>query len=52
MGSAQDRERRIRELRGVVQAGLYAVDPDRLARAILSASRKKVYGRLDVKPRC
>lgn len=52
MGSAQERERRIRELRGLVQAGLYTVDVDRLARAIVNGSRRKLRGQLDVTPRC
>jgi anti-sigma28 factor (negative regulator of flagellin synthesis) len=52
MGSAEERERRIRKLRSLLQAGLYAVDADRLARAIVNASRRKVFGQLDVTPRC
>jgi len=47
-----ERERRVKELRGLVQAGLYAADVDRLARAIVSGSRKKLLGQLDVKPAC
>jgi anti-sigma28 factor (negative regulator of flagellin synthesis) len=52
MRSDRERERRVSQLRGLVQAGLYKADPDRLARAIVMASRKKVLGRLDVKPGC
>ncbi len=52
MRSEHERERRVTELRVLVQAGLYQADPDRLARAIVKASRKKVLGQLDVKPGC
>jgi len=52
MRSDHERERRISQLRGLVQAGLYQVDADSLARAIVRASRKKVLGQLDVKPGC
>ena len=52
MGCDHERERRVKELRGLVQAGLYVADPDRLARAIVSTCRKKVLGQLDVKPAC
>jgi anti-sigma28 factor (negative regulator of flagellin synthesis) len=52
MRSEHERKRRVSELRDLVQAGLYDVDPDRLARAIVKASRKKVLGQLDVKPAC
>jgi anti-sigma28 factor (negative regulator of flagellin synthesis) len=52
MRSLLERERRIRELRSLVKAGLYQADADRLARAIVKASRKKVLGPLDVKPGC
>ncbi|TMB02331.1 MAG: flagellar biosynthesis anti-sigma factor FlgM [Deltaproteobacteria bacterium] len=52
MRSKEERERRVSELRGRVEAGLYQADPDRVARAIVKASRKKVLGQLDVKPGC
>ncbi len=52
MRSEDERERRVSELRKRVQAGLYEADPDRLARAIVKASRKKILGQLDVKPGC
>jgi len=52
MRSEHERERRVAELRVLVQAGLYQADPDRLARAIVKVSRKKVLGQLDVKPGC
>jgi anti-sigma28 factor (negative regulator of flagellin synthesis) len=52
MRCRHERERRVRELRGLVQAGLYVADLDRLASAILSTCRKKVLGPLDVKPAC
>jgi anti-sigma28 factor (negative regulator of flagellin synthesis) len=52
MRSDHEREHRISQLRGLVQAGLYQVDVDRLARAIVRDSRKKVLGQLDVKPGC
>jgi anti-sigma28 factor (negative regulator of flagellin synthesis) len=50
MGRLEERERRIHELRERVRAGCYQTDPDRLARAILRASRKKSSSRLDVEP--
>ena len=50
MGSQQEREHRVGVLRALVRAGLYETDLDRLARSIVRASRKKVLGRLDVKP--
>ena len=52
MRSEQERERRVRELRGLVEAGLYHADPDRVARAMMKASRKKLLSQLDVKPGC
>jgi hypothetical protein len=52
MSSQPERERRIRELRYLVQAGFYDTNPDRLARALVKASRKKLLGQLDVKPGC
>jgi anti-sigma28 factor (negative regulator of flagellin synthesis) len=52
MRSDDERERRVSGLRALVQAGLYDADPDRLARAIVRASRKKVLGQLDVKAGC
>ena len=52
MGCDHERERRVKELRGLVRAGLYFADLDRLARAIVSTCRKKVLGQLDVKPGC
>jgi anti-sigma28 factor (negative regulator of flagellin synthesis) len=52
MGREHERERRVKELRGLVQAGLYVADLDRLARAIVSTCRKKILARLDVKPAC
>jgi len=52
MRSEHERERRVAELRVLVQAGLYQADPDRLAQAIAKVSRKKVLGQLDVKPGC
>jgi anti-sigma28 factor (negative regulator of flagellin synthesis) len=52
MNTREQRERRIRRLRGLVQAGLYEADPDRIARAILAMSRKKVLGQLDGTPGC
>jgi len=52
MRSEHERERRVSELRGLVQAGLYRADPDRLARAMVKASRRKVLRQLDVKPGC
>jgi len=52
MRSEDERERRVSELRGLVKAGRYQADPDRLARAIVKASRKKVLRQLDVKPGC
>jgi anti-sigma28 factor (negative regulator of flagellin synthesis) len=52
MRSEHERERRVSELRALVQAGLYQADPDRLARAIVKAIRKKVLRQLDVKPGC
>jgi anti-sigma28 factor (negative regulator of flagellin synthesis) len=50
MRSQQERERRVDELRALVRAGLYETDPDRLARAIVKASRRKFSSRLDGKP--
>ncbi|HKC61253.1 MAG TPA: hypothetical protein VKB92_14295 [Myxococcales bacterium] len=52
MRSQEERERRIEQLRALVQAGLYKTSLDRLARSIVKASRKKVLGMLDVKPGC
>ena len=52
MRSQQERERRVRELRALVRAGLYDADPDRVARAMVRASRKRLLGKLDVKPGC
>jgi len=52
MRSQPERERRIRELRSLVQAGFYQADPDRVARAMVRASRKKLLRQLDVKPGC
>jgi anti-sigma28 factor (negative regulator of flagellin synthesis) len=52
MRSQQERERRVRELRALVRAGLYDADPDRVARAMVRTSRKKLLGKLDVKPGC
>jgi anti-sigma28 factor (negative regulator of flagellin synthesis) len=52
MRSERERDRRVNELRGLVQAGLYETDPDRLAQAMMRASRKKVLGQLDGKPGC
>ena len=50
MGGLKERERRVDVLRTLVRAGFYQTDPDRLARAIVKASRKKSGSRLDVKP--
>jgi anti-sigma28 factor (negative regulator of flagellin synthesis) len=47
-----ERERRVRELRRLVQAGSYQADPDRVARAMVKATRKKLLGTLDVKRGC
>jgi anti-sigma28 factor (negative regulator of flagellin synthesis) len=47
-----ERERRIRELRHLVQAGLFRVDVDRLARAIVQRSQNKLRARLDAEPAC
>ncbi|MFL5310965.1 MAG: hypothetical protein ACJ79H_10990 [Myxococcales bacterium] len=52
MRSQQERERRVVELRRLVQAARYEVDADRLARAMVRASRKKLLRQLDVKPGC
>jgi len=52
MRSQEERERRVSELRALVQAGLYDADPDRVARAMVRASRKKLLDKLDVKPAC
>jgi hypothetical protein len=52
MRSEQERERRVRQLRELVEARLYQTDPDRLARAMVRASRKKLLSQLDVKPAC
>ena len=52
MRSEQERERRVTELRGLVKARLYQADPDRVARAMVRASRKKLFSQLDVKPGC
>jgi anti-sigma28 factor (negative regulator of flagellin synthesis) len=52
MRSEQERERRVAELRALVQAGRYDANPDRVARALVRASRKKLLGQLDVKPGC
>jgi anti-sigma28 factor (negative regulator of flagellin synthesis) len=47
-----ERERRIAELRRLIQAGLFRVDFDRLVRSILQTSLKHLRGRLDVEPAC
>jgi hypothetical protein len=47
-----ERERRVRELRHLVQAGLFQADADRLARAIVQGSRKKLCPRLDGEAAC
>jgi anti-sigma28 factor (negative regulator of flagellin synthesis) len=47
-----EREQRVRELRRLVRAGLFRVDVDRLAKAILQRSRNKQRARLDGEPAC
>jgi hypothetical protein len=42
-----ERERRVVELRFLVQAGLFTVDVDRLALVLVQHSRKKARVRLD-----
>jgi len=52
MQTREDRERRVKKLRDLVQAGLYQTDPDRLAKAIVDRSRRRLLGRLDGQPGC
>jgi anti-sigma28 factor (negative regulator of flagellin synthesis) len=47
-----ERKRRVSELKNLVQAGLFQVDVDRLARAIVQHSRNKQRERLDGEPSC
>jgi anti-sigma28 factor (negative regulator of flagellin synthesis) len=47
-----ERERRIDELKDRVESGLYQVDEDRLARAIVQLSRNKRRRLLDGEPSC
>jgi anti-sigma28 factor (negative regulator of flagellin synthesis) len=47
-----ERERRIRELRRLVHAGLFRVDAQRLARAIVQCSGNMLRVRLDAEPTC
>jgi len=47
-----ERERRISELRYLIQAGLYRVDVDRLARKIVQRCRNELRTWLDGKPSC
>jgi anti-sigma28 factor (negative regulator of flagellin synthesis) len=42
------RVRRLRELRRLVEAGLYTPDPERIARAMVSHARRTLALRLDV----
>ncbi len=52
MDIREPRDRRIRNLRRLVQSGLYEADPNRIARAIVATSKKKVRGQLDGKRGC
>jgi anti-sigma28 factor (negative regulator of flagellin synthesis) len=52
VGNRNERERRIRELKELVEAGLFEVDADRLTRAIVQHSRNKRRRRLDGEPTC
>jgi len=52
MQTREDRERRVNELRRLVQAGLYQVDLDKLAKAIVDRTRRRVLGQLDGRPAC
>jgi anti-sigma28 factor (negative regulator of flagellin synthesis) len=45
--SRPERAQRVCELRRLVQTGIYAVDADRLARAIISRSRRIAGKQLD-----
>jgi hypothetical protein len=47
-----ERERRINQLKSLVDAGLYQVDVDRLVRAIVQHGRNKRPRRLDGEPCC
>jgi hypothetical protein len=45
---ATARARRLGELRRLVAAGLYMLDPDRIARAMVAHARRRLAVRLDV----
>jgi anti-sigma28 factor (negative regulator of flagellin synthesis) len=50
--SQNERERRVSELKKLVETGLFQVDVDRLVRAIVQRSRNKRPSRLDGEPSC
>ena len=43
MQTREDRERRVKKLRDLVQAGLYQTDPDRLAEATRLVAAGRVF---------